>query len=336
MFRSKIPSFLALVLCAMSALATYMFTKNYVENKTANIPAIPDSIHDNCNFKIVRLNGYEYISPLMFTERSCPSVKLNVVQQELERVIDKYKKSGVIETASVYLRHLNDGEWININESEMYNPGSLMKVPELITFMKMNEKEPGLLSKRIKYEKQLILPKTAVFVSKSIVPGNTYTIKELLYYMIAYSDNNATMLLNSIMDVAVFKKTFTDLGIPEPNLTKKDLPLTARNFSLFMRAVYNASYLSISDSEFCAELMSHSDFSDGLVSGLPKDIKVVHKFGEAGDKDFAHFSESGIIYTKNATYLLTVMTKGKQLKDLPEVVKEISGHTYNMLHIIES
>ena len=336
MLKSKISLLFALFLCAMSAVATYMFTKEYEENKTANIPAIPNSSLNDCNFKTVRLAGYEYISPLLFTEKSCSSIKLNTVQQELQRVIDKYKQTGTIATASVYLRHLNDGEWININESERYYPGSLMKVPELITFMKMNEQQPGLLNKSVRYDKEFNLPKTAVYTSKSIEPGKSYTIKELLYYMIAYSDNNATMLLNSMMDTKIFKKVFTDLGIPEPDLTKKDLPLTARHFSLFMRSVYNACYLNKNDSEFCAELMSHSDFNDGMVSGLPKNIKVVHKFGEAGDTDFAHFSESGIVYTKNATYLITVMTKGKKLNLLPAVVKEISGQAYNMLNTIES
>jgi beta-lactamase class A len=312
-------------------VASFFFTRSYINKKSANIPAIQDASLFNCTFEVTRLSGYEYVKPLLFAEEKCQTPRFSNIREQLQQIINNYIQPGTIQNASVYLRELNTGEWLSIGENEKYLPGSLMKVPELITFMKMNEKDPGLLNKSILYDSRMVVPKNAVFTTKTIEPGKSYTIKELLYNMIAYSDNISTMLLNSVMDLSIFKKTFTDLGIHEPDLTKKDIPLTAREFSRFMRTIYNASYLSSKDSEFCAELLSKSDFTTGLLQGLPKNSKVLHKFGEAGDKDFAHFSESGIIYTKNKTYLLTVMTKGKKLKSLPPIVGEISNRAYGMI-----
>lgn len=331
MLNTKIPLYLSIVIAMASAGGTYFFTKQYIDKSTANIPAIQDTQLYNCNFKITRLNGYEYIKPILFAENPCPSPRLDNMRAEVETLINSYKAQGTIANASVYLKHLNTSDWMSINEDELYLPGSLMKVPELITFMKMNERNPGLVNKKILYDRELAPQKNAVYLSKSIQVGHTYTIKELLYYMIAYSDNNATMVLNSMMDLIIFKKIFTDLGIPEPDLTKKDIPLTAKHFSLFMRTIYNASYLSSDDSEFCAELLSHSDFQDGMLKGLPKNSKVAHKFGEAGDAQYAHFSESGIIYTSGSTYIVTIMTKGKDLKKLPAVVSDISSHVYQLI-----
>jgi beta-lactamase class A len=114
------------------------------------------------------------------------------------------------------------------------------------------------------------------------------------------------MLLNQQMDLAVFKKTFTDLGLSDPDMSKSDIPITARQYSLFMRVLFNATYLNIQDSEYCTELLSHSDFKTGLVNGIPGEMKVAHKFGEANDGINAHFGESGIIYLNNSPYLLTV------------------------------
>lgn len=331
MLKVKIPLIFTLLFCVTSAVASFFATKKYIEERSESKSAIEDKSLVNCNVHKIRLNGYAYVKPLLLADENCPSEKFNQIRQQLQETITDFKYQGTIESASVYLRELNQGDWSGISENEKYLPGSLMKVPELITFMKMNEKNPGLLNKQIRYDKQMTPPKNAVYTSKSIQPGNVYTIKELLYYMIAYSDNNATMVLNSMMDLDMFKKSFTDLGMAEPDLSKKDIPLSAREFSLFMRAIYNASYLTKDDSEFSAELLSHSDFSTGLINGLPKNVKVVHKFGEAGDSSFAHFSESGIIYTNNSTYLLTVMTKGKDLKVLPGVVSQIANKAYSFI-----
>ena len=331
MLKKSIPFHFAMLMTVAGIVITFILvswmTKQPVE------PSADNTIR-NCNAQSIRLNGYTYIRPLLYGEKPCESERLFPVKNEVENLINSYKLSGVISTASVYLREFSQGDWVAIGETEKYNPGSLLKVPELITFMKMNEKSPGLLDKKIAYTTPLNLPKRQFYLSKSIELGKTYTIRELLYYMIAYSDNNATWLLNQQMNNDIFMKVFTDLGIAKPDLTRNDIPVTAREFSYFMRVIYNASYLGIEDSDFCADLLSHSDFAQGMLSGLPKDAKVIHKFGEAGDGTLAHFSESGIIYLNNTPYLLTVMTKGKDYKLLPSVIGDISKKVYEKMNQI--
>lgn len=334
MFKTKIPLHFALLMTVAGAAASGMLTYKYgTPVQDISQPASDNSIQP-CFPSVKRLGGYQYIRPLLFADKPCQSEKLQPIKSQVESVINNYKMEGKISTASVYLRELNQGDYISIGETEQYNPGSLLKVPELITFLKMNEKNPGLLDQKVNYTTPLNLPKKAYYLSKSIEVGKSYSIRELLYYMIAYSDNNATWLLNQRMDLTVFKKVFTDLGLPDPDMTKGDIPISAKDYSYFMRVLYNASYLNIEDSEFCTELLSHSDFVQGLMNGLPKDIRVAHKFGEAGDGVNAHFSESGIIYIQNSPYLLTVMTKGKDNTQLPGVISDISKTIYQLLNSI--
>jgi len=330
MFKKRIPLHFALLMMVAGIAASWLLLSyRYSETEPT-----ADNTIQLCTPDVKRLNGYEFIRPLLYADKPCQSEKLQPVKTQVENMINNYKLSGTINAASVYLRELNQGDYISIGEPEKYNPGSLLKVPELITFFKMNEKTPGLLNQKVSYTTPLNLPKRALYLSKSIELGKTYTIRELLYYMIAYSDNNATMLLNIRMDLDVFKKVFTDLGLANPDMTKSDIPITAKEYSYFMRVLYNASYLNIEDSEFCTELLSHSDFVNGLVNGLPKDVKVAHKFGEAGDGINAHFSESGIVYIHNSPYLLTVMTKGKDNKVLPAVISDISKKVFDIINTI--
>lgn len=151
--------------------------------------------------------------------------------------------------------------------------------------------------------------------------------------MIIHSDNDATSLLFANMDLDVFKKIFTDFGLAEPNLQSSNYPITAREFSYFMRGLYNASYLNDKNSEFATELLGKCNFKNGMVSSIPSSTKIAHKFGESGDAKEQQLSESAIIYLNDNPYLITVMTKGKDYKQLPQIIKEISASVYQSMEM---
>jgi len=277
-----------------------------------------------CNYEIKRLEGYRYIRPLMFVEDECESEGLTLIKQRVTKLIDELKGSGDLISASVYLKSYTKNEWMGINENEKFSPGSLLKVPVLIAFLKMNEKRPGILDQTLAYSHPFPSNKTVAFLSNQIILGHKYTVRDLLTYMIAYSDNNATNLLNTIIDVNVFKKIFTDFGLEAPEWNSSNYPISSKDYSLFIRALYNASYLSIEDSELATELLAKSDFKMGLAKDLPDYLRIAHKFGEGGNSNEPEVSESAIIYLENKPYSLTVMTKGKEKQRLAQILSQIS------------
>jgi beta-lactamase class A len=144
------------------------------------------------------------------------------------------------------------------------------------------------------------------------------------------------MLLNQNIDVKVFKKVFTDLGLTEPNWYAKNYPISVSEYSIFLRALFNASYLNTKDSEFALELLTKSDFKEGIENGLPSNIELAHKFGESGNATEKQLHESAIIYLNNNPILITIMTKGKDMRKLPEVIKEASKLVYNQMQIMQT
>ena len=197
----------------------------------------------------------------------------------------------------------------------------------------MNEKKPGLIDQKITFEKPFTAEKNPVFLSKGVQLGSSYTIRDLLTYMIKYSDNNATLLLNQHIDLPTFKKVFTDLELEAPDWyhNDTDYSITAKDYSLFLKELFNATYLNTEDSEYCMALLSECDFKDGLVAGLPPNCVIAHKFGEGGTHFTQELSESGIIYINNSVYLLTVMTKGQDIKKLPKAISGISTLVYEKI-----
>lgn len=326
-FSKKLPIPYALGFILFTAILTYAVT-SFVNKKEENKILELSETNNSCSYKVERLDGYPFVKPLLFVDDLCEGDALATVKQELSTIIQKYKNYQGVTSASVYLKDFSHNEWIAFNEEEKYEPGSLFKVPILIAYLKMNEEHPGVLDRELLFNQSFNIDKVVAFKSKSIQLGKSYKVRDLLKYMIGYSDNNATALLNNNLKPEVLQKLFKDLELEVPNVSAKQYFFTVKQYSLFMRAIYNASYLTIDDSEFAAELLSKCEFNEGIRKGIPTSVKIAHKFGESGTPVEKQLHESAIVYLDNKPYLLTIMTKGKDNASLSKLIGEISSAVY--------
>src|SRR3989344_8914841 len=65
-------------------------------------------------------------------------------KNNLIKVIDDWKKEGLVDEASVYFRDLQNGPYFGINADINYIPASLLKVPIMITYFRLAEDDPDL------------------------------------------------------------------------------------------------------------------------------------------------------------------------------------------------
>jgi beta-lactamase class A len=280
---------------------------------------------------------YKFINPLLECESNefSKTAALEPLRKKLDAVINEQKHIGNINYASVYIRDLNDGPWLGINEKDNFSPASLVKVPLMITYYKAAEKRPELLNETIAIEasassSQSILPEI------TLVPKQTYTINELINRMIIYSDNQAYELLQSYIDNKLIVKTYTDLGIdltdaysdPNGNI------LSVKYYASFFRILFNASYLDKDMSEKALNLLSQVKYKNGLVKGVNNpSIEIAHKFGErtyesSGEKQL---HDCGIIYLPNKPHLVCIMTRGTDFSKLSTTIIEITKVIYKEL-----
>lgn len=331
MLQKKVPFYFVVIAFVLpSIIACYGFISiNKLQAEENDLTT--NGSMGTCSLNVKRLQGYQFVHPLLYAEPACESPELSYIKSAIESELNSNKSLGNITSASVYLRAFGKAEWTVINENEKFSPGSLLKVPELITLYKMNELQPGFLDKTVNYTQQLSSHKNTTFTSKHIQLGKSYSIRQLMQYMIMYSDNDATLLLNQILDRDVFTKVFTDAGLSAPDYNAMEYLVSAKDYSIFMKELYNSTYLSTKDSEACLELLSKTDFNKGMISGLPDSCMVSHKFGEGGLDNAPNLSESGIVYCGNKPFLLTVMTKGTDMKVLAKVISEITKKTYDMM-----
>ncbi len=252
------------------------------------------------------------------------------LEKKLKNYIAEVKSEKRATHVSVYFRDLSNGPWIGIGENELFSPASLLKVPILIAALKKEEQSPGFINKQIKYLHHTTDTTNPNILDSLIKTGNSYSIENLIYRMIAFSDNEAKNMILENLDTETLDKIYSDLGIDIPGLRSPDDFMSVKDYSAFFRILYNATYLDKTMSEKALEYLSKSNFTKGLLGKLSKDIIVSHKFGERGlaNSDIKQLHDCGIIYKPGTPYILCVMTKGTDFDELTSVIAEASLLVY--------
>jgi beta-lactamase class A len=283
--------------------------------------------------RIERHSGeMRHINPLLacdIAEEVLRTPEMSNFKGKIENFISNRKDKHSSTKVSVYFRELNNGLWFSIGDAEQFTPASLRKVPLMIALLKQSEiyPEKNLLNQSVKFElsrnynsNQNIKP------SQMLVPGQKYTVIDLIYRMIVYSDNNAFTALSKLVSIPELDNVYTNLRILSPDTTKDDNFQSVQTYESFFRVLYNASYLSKEASDWALDTLSKSEFKAGLVAGVPPSITVSHKFGEHSDVDSGtvQLHDCGIVYYPQNPYLLCVMSRGPNFESLIDVISEVS------------
>ncbi len=273
---------------------------------------------------MVRDNSPSLTKPMLLTEVNCESDELQTLKMELSAFIDSQKVAGKISRASVYFKELNSLHWTAANGDELYYPGSLLKVAVMLTVLKQAQRDKSLLERKI----QFVSPgkmEVNVPVSSPMIVGSFYTVQELIERMIVQSDNDATTLLFLVYDRALYDDLFAKLSIPVQNPEDRFYQVHPADIAKFFRVLYNASYLSSLYSEYALSLLTKSEFNQGVMLGVSADTKVAHKFGERyTTSNLVQLHETAIVYRGSASYVISVMTEGKNMNDLAPVIEGLS------------
>lgn len=289
--------------------------------------ALTTSSGNDCNITVKR-GQMNLLRPLMFVDNPNPSERLSPVKQNLAKIIQEQKEKGNITSASVFLRDFNTLNWIEINDEESYTPASLFKVPFMMVYLKMSEKNPGLLNKKINYPAPYEDVSSPQFDDSYITPGKSYTVRELIEAMIIHSDNHAAYLLAEQVDETILADLFSSVGLTAPRANSVNTSIRASQYSYFFRILLNGAYLTQENCNYAMSLLTKTTFHQGFSAGLPQDVLMAHKFGEGGNQNMKELHETGIIYMDNRPYLLTVMSKGRDMKTLASFLQQMSSATY--------
>ena len=343
LFLTKsVPLYIILIISALLFGSVWIVKSQFTPQDTIETYGNKLSEMDN-HVKVVRENDSSLIQPILYVEIESKQL-LSPLKSKINDYLDSKKQAGAYTSASVYLKDIQAGVYININPDSLYDPASLMKVPLLMIYLKQAETNPQLLKKTFVFTQQAQNSTVALIKDKSLVVGKSYTVQELLYHMIVYSDNESFWILYDHFGEDIFKELDKKLTIPANydiihySKTDKHFIANVNSMAYYFMVLYNASYLTKTASKYALDILTKSTFKEGIAKGIDPNVLIAHKFGErtlsyyVGNKLEnlqTEFHEFGIVYLKNRPYLLGGMTRGQQSNELQSIVSDISKMVYD-------
>lgn len=261
-------------------------------------------------------------SELMIGERA-------VLEKDIVQYVREVRRAGLVTDIAVYFRDLNNGPWFGIDERKQFTPGSLLKLPIALSVYTRASEEPTVFEDQLTFDGTLP-PSFATLnqgVEDRLKPG-TYAVRDLVRVMLQDSSNAAAALLVGYQGPVRLESVFKDLGIEPPVMDTYSIDV--KTYGAFFRVLYNASYIDQRGAEELLATMTDSSFTTGITAGVPEQVRVAHKFGTrvfAGG-EVRQLHDCGIVYVPGAPYVLCIMTQGKRVADLEQVLAGVSKRVY--------
>ncbi len=278
---------------------------------------------DNLGQKQLRQEGFFYTSPLLDCEFE--HTYIPPFESELRRFIQAAKDSGWVTNVGIFFKQLNNGYSFGINEHDKFHPASLLKVGNMMWAIKMAERNPEILQQKLLFQFS-----GGTDSVTNLIPGNEYALWDFLKEMILESDNQAMAAVHTFFgNQYIWRLVFEDMGYRIISNAGNLRIMTPKLYSALFQVLYNATYLSPSNSQSILKLLTNTRFNRGIRAGI-KDplVKVASKYGLHHHSGKKEFHECAIVYLDGAPYLLTVMTEGTEQPELFRTVKHISRIVY--------
>lgn len=258
---------------------------------------------------------------------------------ELEGII-----AGIIEEADaefgVYLRHIESGATLRVNDGDLYPLASVVKVPILMAALAQVDEGLASLSERIELRQEAKVLPSGVLVT--LEPGLQPTFHDLLMLMIIISDNTATDMVLERIGLPSVEARLTALGLDEiavklsiaelfrvtfdpPDVslsvaerqrlraerttnweglaaqrTTANNVASPRGLGILFEQLLAGKLLSSASTEVALEILMSQQLNDRIPRFLPDEVLVAHKTGTF----LTTRNDAGIIYLPDGDHLV--------------------------------
>ncbi|MEG1896264.1 MAG: serine hydrolase, partial [Oscillospiraceae bacterium] len=174
-------------------------------------------------------------------------------------------------------------------------------------------------------------------VLKEMEQGHSFTLKEILTFMIIVSDNMATNILIDMLGMDAVNAQGKKLGLEKATLGRKmmdsqakklghDNYICAQDMASVLEKIYTGKLVNEEMSAVALDILKRQQQMGRLQLYLPEELVVAHK---CGDLDFLEH-DGGIVFMEGKPYILVVLTaQAKTNKDARETIGNISKIVYD-------
>lgn len=251
-----------------------------------------------------------------------------------KRIFEEVEKVNPDISLSVYVRNLNNWPWFGIHENEKFAQIWALKMPLFLAYLKWSEQEYSSVLEKTYTLQDMWEKKEWIYIPENALEyGQKYTVSQLLKEMMINSNETATKILRENIPMSYLDRIYAELGLTLEGDRSEQDDISLKEYSSFFRILYNAAYLTPKTSEFGLSLLTQTDFKEGIIRWVPKDVQVANKFGErtytdaSGAKSYK-IHDCGVVYYEQYPYIICIASSWKDEKRLAHTIWETSKIVY--------
>lgn len=309
------------------AMSQYRATTNPAQQFQLTCP--PSSNSNNQQVPIGNESKFQLISPRVSSGLLPPKSYLILNFQPLENNLRNYIDKKNL-NVSVYVLNLRDGASLGIGEEESFEPASLNKLPVAIIILRKVEEGKLNIDSMIQIKNEYLDSKSGTLYMQNI---SQLSVRKLLHYMLAESDNTAFHALEEKITVrdlehlsAYLNYYQEDTNYPS-RLSNFEVVSPKSTANIFL-SLYLSTVLQPYYSELILSELTNTSFDIHKYSQIPKNITISQKFGEYYLNTERYFHSCGIIYPDDSKIFYCVMTRDLDEEKGSETVGEITNRIY--------
>tara|TARA_Y100001968_G_scaffold316077_1_gene343449 strand:+ start:15128 stop:16234 length:1107 start_codon:yes stop_codon:yes gene_type:complete len=290
--------------------------------------------------------GYSLNNNLILNERIINqfnyqeySKKLNLLSSKWEKIKNKYNDLEV----SAFLLIIDNNQYAELQADNQLPAASTIKIPILITILRMLDQGEVSWNEPLKLEQSLI-GKGAGWMAYEAI-GTKFPMHEVVSEMIRISDNTAAnLLIKRVGGISSINQHIKKIGLKETAINNylPDLKGTnktsARDLAITIALIDNGSILSPRSRDLFREIMENSKpntlIPQGVLKGLDlqmkddvdyllsvKGYKVYNKTGDIG----ISYADAGLIQMPNNTRVVASFIVKGPFNDprSPQLIREL-------------
>ena len=227
-----------------------------------------------------------------------------------------------------YYKNLVTGETFGLNENELFESASVIKLPMYAVIMKLCHEGKLKLTDKLTchdWEKKPSCGALQFFPTPMEVE-----IETLCKLMITLSDNTATNLLIRRFGMEAFNRTFCSIGLTGTRIERYlfDAEASARglenrvapwDMGMLLEAVYHHAFVSEEMSAFAEDVLRRQQIKHKIRGYLPRSIPAANKTGE----DEGITNDVGIVFGERP-FIVCWLTNRTDVPAAERAIREIS------------
>ena len=290
----------------------------------------------SCSSLPPKSNPSGLLSPRIYSGLLEPRSYLIVNFKPLKEELSQYIAQNNL-TAGIYVENFRNGAYMGINEKREFFPASLAKLPIAIAIMQNVEDGNLEMEKMIDLRG---LQGSDGFGYPYNLESSQLSVRTLLEKMLKESDNSALEALYFQLTRVDIQRALDYYGIDinTENFSASHF-ITPKAMSILFSSLYFSTVLEAKDSEYLLSTLEDTVLDIKKLSGIPPNIRVIHKFGLNYYQNSRFFHDCGLIYIDDSRIFYCVMTqdleKEEAVKHISTIVHSIYGYVMDTKQKLE-